>query len=301
MSVMKALSEELEALVKKTSPAVVGIEHGRGQGTGLVLAPDGYVLTNAHVIRGSSRIQVEFSDGAAHRGVVVGRDARTDLGVLKVGAGNLTSLPLADSRAIKVGQLVVAIGNPFRFERSISLGVVSALDRSLPAPGGHLHEALIQTDAAINPGNSGGPLVDADGAVVGINTAIIPYAQGIGFAIPAHTASWVAAVLIKKGEVARPFIGISARGEELETAVSLETGRERAVRVFKVGPSTPADLGGLRDGDFVLSANGSPVASIDDLQRIMVLSDSPELTIDVWRKGKRQALSIRPAANAQAA
>jgi S1-C subfamily serine protease len=293
---LKSLSQELEQLVEKSAPAVVGIEHGRGQGTGMVLAPDGYVLTNSHVVRGSNRrIRVGFHDGEELPGERVGSDPKTDLAVVRVDRAQLTALPLADSRSVKVGRLVVAIGNPFRFERSISLGVVSALDRSLPSAGGGLHESLIQTDAAINPGNSGGPLVDTDGAVVGINTAIIPYAQGIGFAIPAHTASWVASVLIRKGEVQRPFIGISARAEDLAKATSVATGRTRAVRVFRVGSDTPAQRGGLREGDVLLTANGSPVFSIDDLQRIMVLADRTDLALDVWRNERHQELTVRPA------
>jgi len=200
-----------------------------------------------------------------------------------------------------VGQLVVAIGNPFRFERSVSLGVISALDRSLPGPRGGLFEGLIQTDAAINPGNSGGPLLDADGSVLGINTAIIPWAQGIGFAIPAPTASWVAGVLIHEGEVRRPFLGIAARSEELQGELSRSTGRNRAVRVLRVGADSPAQSAGLKKGDLLLSANGRTVSSIDDLQRVMVLSGQAEVRLEVYRGERREELLARPRLEAKAA
>ncbi|HEY3358041.1 MAG TPA: trypsin-like peptidase domain-containing protein [Polyangia bacterium] len=301
MTLLKQLSQDLEELVNHTAPAVVGVEHGRGQGTGLVLAQDGYVLTNAHVVRAPYGLKIGFSDGAELPGEVVGSDVRTDIAVVRVDAAGLRSLPLADSRTIRVGQLVVAIGNPLRFERSVSLGVISALDRSLAAQGGTLLEGLIQTDAAINPGNSGGPLVDADGAVVGVSTAIIPFAQGIGFAVPAHTASWVAAVLIQKGEVRRPFLGIAARGEELDATASQETGQGRAVRVFRVGADTPAERAGLRDGDVLLGANGSRLSSIDDLQRVLVLAEPKEVQLDVLRGRAREELVIRPIATPKAA
>lgn len=301
MGLLSQFSQELEALVAKTSPAVVSVEHGRGQGTGLVLAQDGYVLTNRHVVRTRGALQIGFSGGSDLRGELVGSDERTDLALVRVDATNLPALPLADSKRLKVGQIVVAIGNPLRFERSVSLGVVSALDRSLPAPGNGLLEGLVQTDAAINPGNSGGPLVDADGAVVGINTAIVPYAQGIGFAVPAHTANWVTAVLMRKGEVRRPFIGVAARGEELEAPVAKDVGNSRAIRVLRVQNSSPADRAGLRDGDRILFANGSPLGSIDDLQRIMVLAEAGEIRLEVLRGAERKQLAVRPDLEAAAA
>ncbi|MBI4081527.1 MAG: trypsin-like peptidase domain-containing protein [Candidatus Lambdaproteobacteria bacterium] len=296
MALLEQLSQELEALVARTSPAVVSIAHRRGQGSGLVLAQDGYVLTNGHVVaRPVGPIVVGFSDGGEREGRLVGSDEPSDLAVLRVEGSGLPSLRLAERGRVKVGQLVMAIGNPLHFERSVSLGVVSALDRSLAAPGGHLMEGLIQTDAAINPGNSGGPLVAMDGAVAGINTAIVPYAQGIGFAVPASTANWVAAELIRRGQVLRPLLGISARSIELDGERAREQGQARAVRVFGVGPDTPAASAGLREGDLLLSANGSPLGSIDDLQRIMVLAGAPELRLVVLRDRQRVELTLRPA------
>ncbi len=301
MSLMKQLSAELEELVAMATPAVLGVEHRRGHGTGLVLSKDGYVLTNAHVVQGSDHLKIRLPQGETTEAQLVGADERTDLAVLRVHADGLTSLPLADERQLRVGQLVVAIGNPFRFERSVSLGVISALDRSLPGPRGGLFEGLIQTDAAINPGNSGGPLLDPDGSVLGINTAIIPWAQGIGFAIPAPTASWVAGVLIHEGEVRRPFLGIAARSEELQGALSRSTGRTRAVRVLGVSGDGPAEVGGLRKGDLLLSANGRAVASVDDLQRVMVLSGPGDVRLEVYRAERQQELLVRPRLEAKAA
>jgi len=294
MNLLKQFSQQLEALVEKTSRGVVGVLRGRdGQATGMVLAQDGYILTNAHVVEGARRMNARMHDGDEHRAHVVGADERTDLAVLKLDVNHLTTLPLADSREVNVGQIVVAIGNPYRFDRSVSLGVVSALERTLPARQGAL-EGLIQTDAAINPGNSGGPLLNADGEVVGINTAVIPWAQGIGFAIPAYTASWVAAVLIKNGEVRRPFLGIAARGEELGPKLATATGRRRAVRVLDVNATEPADRAGVREGDLLISANGNPVSSVDDLQRVMVLDQGGELKLEVWRDQQRREVLVRP-------
>jgi S1-C subfamily serine protease len=290
MSLLRQLSNELESLVARTTPSVVGVAHRNGQGTGVVLAPDGYILTNCHVVRPAGELRIAFGSGADLRGEVVGVDDRTDLAVVRVGTSGLSHLPFAERRHLRVGQLVIAIGNPLHFERSVSLGVVSALDRSLPAPGGNLLEGLVQTDAAINPGNSGGPLLDADGAVVGINTAIIPFAQGIGFAVPAHTAHWVAAVLVQRGVVQRPILGVTARGIELEAALAHDLGQPRAIRVHRVGSATPAERAGLRDGDLLLGANGTPVASVDDLQRILVLGDTTHVDLDILRGRERQTL-----------
>ncbi len=294
MSILTELSTALEALVSHAAPSVVNVEHYRGHGSGIVLAPDGYVLTNHHVIGRRDRLGIGFADGAYREARIVGLDPRTDLAVLRVDASGLSYLPLAESKNVHVGQLVVAIGNPFRFERSVSLGVVSALDRTLNGPEGLLFEGLIQTDAAINPGNSGGPLVDAAGSVVGINTAIVPFAQGLGFAVPAPTAHWVSGILIQKGEVRRPFLGIAARGVELVRSIAGELGQPRAVRIFEVSPATPASAAGLRDGDLLLTADGVPLASVDDLQRVMVLGGRSAVVLDLYRDRQRTTLEVKP-------
>jgi serine protease Do len=357
MSLLGQLSRELELLVARTAPGVVGVEHGRGQGSGVVLTGDGYVLTNAHVVAGAAPgpgsggpgrrggqdgadgdgsegggrgdpfrrgrrggwggradrpgrsdrrqgrggagggLRVRLPGGEVVAAELVGSDPRTDVAVLRVDAtspacAGLHSLPLAAGR-LAVGQLVLAIGNPLRFERSVSLGVVSAIDRSLPSHDG-MFEGLIQTDAAINPGNSGGPLLDAEGAVVGINTAVIPYAQGIGFAIPASTATWVAAVLMRRGEVRRPVLGVAARGEDLEPRAALAAGQPRAVRILQVGDGSPAEQAGLRAGDWLLRADSSPLGSVDDLQRVMVLSEAPEVQLELLRGEGRRSVRVRP-------
>jgi S1-C subfamily serine protease len=200
-------------------------------------------------------------------------------------------------RRVEVGQLVMAIGNPLGFDRSVSLGVVSALFRELPTRDGVL-EGLIQTDAAVNPGHSGGPLLDMDGCVVGINTAMLVPARGIGFAVPAHTASWVAAVLIQSGEVVRPYLGIRARGEELGPELARDTGQARGIRVVGVEPGTPAAVGGLSGGDLLLAANASPVATLDDLARVLVLTRPAALDVEVLREGARRRLVVHPRSRA---
>jgi serine protease Do len=289
---LEAFSNDLADLVGRAAPSVVGIEHRRGQGSGVVLAQDGFVLTNAHVAsRGLLRIRL--SGARVVRGELVGTDERTDLAVLRADAVDLPSLSLSERR-LRVGELVLAIGNPLGFERSVSVGVVSALHRNLGAPQGTVLEGLVQTDAAVNPGNSGGPLVDARGAVVGITTAMLPWASGIGFAVPAHTAGWVASTLIREGEVSRPFLGVAARGEDLEPALAREAGRERAVRILDVVAGSPAAAAGLRKGDLVVSAAGSPVETLDDVVRAMVLGHPQEIAVEVLRGGARERLAIRP-------
>src|SRR5262245_11373831 len=233
MSLLRTLSDELADLVTRAAPAVVGLWHRRGQGSGVLISPDGYIVTNSHVARAPGALRVRFGGGGEAEGTLVGADDRTDLAVVRAASPTAHALMLPDQTRARIGELVVAIGNPLGLERSVSLGVVSALHRDLPTRDGVL-EGLIQTDASVNPGNSGGPLLDADGVVVGITTAMLPWARGIAFAIPSRTASWVAAVLIRHGEVRRPRIGIVARAEDVPPA-------GRAVRVLRVEAGTPAD------------------------------------------------------------
>lgn len=300
MSLLADLSKELEALVARVTPAVASVEHRGGQGSGVVLAPDGYLLTNAHVVREPGRrgrngtVKVQLAEGRSLLGRVVGADPRTDLAVVKLEANGLPSLRLDEAHEPVVGRLVLAIGNPLRLERTVTFGVVSALDRSLQGPGGVLIEGLIQTDAAVNPGNSGGPLVDAEGRVIGINTAAVPFAQSIGFAIPARTATWVTSVLIQRGRIDRPVLGIAARGLPLEGDQRLSAGQSRAVRVFEVVPDSPAARAGLRDGDFILAANGHALSSIDDLQRVLVLASPETVRFNVLRDTTTREITAGP-------
>jgi S1-C subfamily serine protease len=300
VTALEAFSADVAGLVSRAAPAVVGVEHRRGQGSGIVVAGDGYVLTNAHVTAGGGTLRVRISGSRVATAERVGRDERTDLAVLRVAPRELPVLALSERRLL-VGETVVAIGNPLGFERSVTVGVVSALHRNLPAPGGGLLEGLVQTDASINPGNSGGPLLDARGEVVGVNTAMLPWARGIGFAVPARTASWIAAVLIRDGEVRRPFLGVAARAEDLDPALARDAGLVRGIRVLEVVEGSPAEAAGLARDDVLLAASGAPVETLDDLQRVTVLTDVPEIPLDVLRGARRLALSIRPRPRARAA
>lgn len=292
MSLLVELSESVEGLVLSTSPSVVSVERGRGQGSGVVIAQDGYVVTNSHVIAGAREARVRF-ETESERAEVVGDDRASDIAILRLNRSGLPSLPLFSGRRVRVGQLVLAIGSPLRFERSVSLGVVSAIDRALPRRGAPL-EGLVQTDAAINPGSSGGPLLDAAGTVVGINTAVVPRARGIGFAIPAHTVSWVVAMLLKHGRIERPRLGLAARGFELGTLRAQELGQPRAVRVMGTQAGKPAERGGLLKGDVLLRANGQELGSVDDLVRTMVLGEPGELTVDLLRGTSPLQVGLRP-------
>jgi serine protease Do len=289
------LSHELEELVVKTAPSVVAVEQGQGQGTGVVIAGDGYVLTNSHVVRGDARAtRVRLATGEELAAELVGDDPESDLAVLRVSGPRLAPLELHESRRLRVGQLVVAIGNPLRFEGTVTLGVVSALERALPGPRGVLFEGLVQTDAAINPGNSGGPLLDASGAVVGINTAVIPQARGLGFAIAAHSASWIAAVLMRRGRVERPLLGVAARGVDLSPIDAERAGQTRAVRLQAVSHGSAAERVGLLPGDLLLRANAAPLFGVDDLKRALVLGEGHTLQLEVQGKRERRSLSVDP-------
>jgi S1-C subfamily serine protease len=302
MKLLQQFSDDLEELVSRASPAVVGVEHGRGHGTGLFLTPDGYVLTNRHVVRNSRRQTVTLSTGEERKATFIGGDAPTDLAVLRAEGSDFPTLPLADPKDVRMGQLVVAIGNPFRLEQSVSLGVVSAINRSITLPDGTLLEGMLQTDAAINPGNSGGPLLNTRGQVVGLNTLVLPYAQGIGFAVSATTAAWVASLLIQRGKVERCYLGVSARSVARAPAQARDTGQPRGVLILQVKEGSPADDAGLESEDLLLGINQRPVGSVDDVQRLMALSFGPEVRLDVLRKGHRRELSafvfsgVKPAA-----
>jgi len=301
MTALAELSESIERVVRDTSPSVVSVEHGRGHGSGLVVASDGYVVTNSHVVHGARDLAVGLGPGERVHAALVGDDPASDLAVLRVAQNGLPALALLEERRPRVGQLVLAIGNPLHFDRSVSLGVVSAVDRTLPAGRGRGLEGLVQTDAAINPGSSGGPLLDASGVAVGVTTAVIPMARGLGFAIPTHTVSWVTAMLLKEGRIERPRIGVAARGVELSPKKSAELGQARAIEVLEVVTGEPAERAGLKVGDLVLSANGDAVGSVDDLVRRLVLSAGADLTLEVSRAGRRQNLEVQPRGERRAA
>lgn len=301
MNPLEQLSHALEDLVDVAAPGVIAVRHARGHGSGWVLAPDGYLLTNAHVVAGTRKVDVAFADGAVLGAEVVGHDALSDLAVLHVErAQKLAALPLADMASVRVGQLVVAVGHPFGLERSVSLGVVSALERRLPGRGVALDE-LVQTDAAINPGNSGGPLLNARGEVVGVNTAMLPFAQGIGFAVPASTVAWVAPLLLQRGEVKRRYLGIAARSATLPTEWGSLTGQARGIQVMDVGAGTPAQHAGLRRDDWLLALDGKRLGTTGDLQRLMAVSSASEFHLEVWREGKARDAVVYSGAAPRAA
>ncbi len=296
-------SQAVVGVAEKVSPAVVNInviQRGRGlkgNGSGLIVTPDGYVLTNRHVVHGAKVIEVTLNDGRTFPADLVGEDPPTDIGVLRISASDLPIARLGDSQTLRVGQLVVAIGNPFGFQCTVTAGVISALGRSLRTKAGRLIENIIQTDAALNPGSSGGPLVNSKGEVIGINTAVIYPAQGICFAIPINTVKRVAGMLIATGKVSRGYLGITVQPVRLHPhlARTLEPAKESGVGVLEVTPSSPAQRADLRPRDIILSIADTPIASVDDLHRF--LDENPvgeRYEVTVLRSGKAMRLVVRP-------
>jgi len=266
---LDAYSRAVTGAAAQIAPSVLNVEGVGGTGSGFVFTPDGLILTNSHVIAGAPHPGVTLLDGRRLRADVVGDDPDTDLAVVRVSASDLRPATLGDSSSLMPGQLVVAIGNPFGFQHTVTAGVVSALGRGLRARTGRLMENLIQTDAALNPGNSGGPLVTSDARVVGINTAIIFGGQGIAFAVPVNTARAVISALIRDGRVRRAILGISAHTAPIARRIVHDHSlpHESGVLVSEVQRGSPADLAGLRPGDIVIDFGGTPVATIDALHR----------------------------------
>lgn len=264
-----------------------------GSGSGIVLASDGFILTNSHVVHEAEELRVSFPDGREFDARLVGDDPATDLAVIRAEASGLAVAPLGNSGNLRVGQLVVAIGNPLGFEASVSAGVVSALGRSLRSDAGRLIENVIQTDAALNPGNSGGPLVDSRGSVVGVATAVIRGAQGICFAIPADTARWVTGLLIREGRVRRAYLGVTSGGQASRPRIgrgSRETGT-KGITVVEVVPGSPADRAGILRGDRIKSLDGSPTANVDDIHRYLSRAGvGSTIVVEVEREGKSVGL-----------
>ncbi len=294
MSFLQQFSADLTALVAQAAPAVVGVQHRQGQGSGFLISPDGFVLTNNHVVRNARCTEVRFRNGKVFEAEAPGTDAATDLAVLRTQTANLPYLNFAHDVAPLVGTPVVAIGNPYRFEGSVSFGVVSALGRSLAVLSGPALENLVQTDAAVNPGNSGGPLVDAWGRVAGVTTAVVTSAQGIGFAVPAATAHWVAGHLVQRGAITRPYVGVAGRAEDLPRALAHNLEQARALRVVRVEAGTPAERAGLQPGDLLLRSGGAELGSVDDLQRQLVVTAGQEIELEPFRKGRRHLSTLVP-------
>lgn len=274
-----------------------------GTGSGFVFTPDGFMLTNSHVVERATRIKATFSDGTSCDAQLVGNDPGTDLAVLRVHATSLVAAPLGDSSRLRAGQVVIAIGNPLGFASTVTSGIVSALGRTMRSQSGRLIDAVIQTDAALNPGSSGGPLVDSRGNVVGINTAVIAGAQGICFAIPVSTAHFVIPQLIGEGRVRRGWIGVSGQTVQLSRRrVQLShLSAGSAVLVTETTLRDPADRAGIRPRDIIISLDGSVVTGVDDLQRLLTRECIGRATrVTVLRDGAQLELSIIPVENPRA-
>ncbi len=272
---LDAFSRVVVHVAETLSPAVVNLrsERGRngGSGSGVLFTPDGFLLTNHHVVQGQRRVRVRLADGREVSGDVVGADPWTDLAVVQAGSSGLPFAGFGDSATLRVGQLVVAIGSPFGFESTVTAGVVSALSRTLRSITGHLVDNVIQTDAALNPGNSGGPLVDSRANVIGINTAVIRSAQGICFAIPINMAKHILPQLLKHGRVVRGYLGIHARNVPIQQAmVRLHNlSQTTGVEVLAVEPDSPADQAGIQEEDVFLTLGEQPTATVDDLHKLL--------------------------------
>jgi S1-C subfamily serine protease len=302
--ILDAYSQAVTSVADMVGPAVVRVEtraaNGRpaGVGSGVVIAPDGLVLTNSHVVEGAKDVRLLDAEGRAMEASRLGEDPDTDLALLRAdSARNLPSAALGDSKKLRRGQLVVAIGNPLGFESTVTAGVISALGRTLRARSGRLIEDVIQTDAALNPGNSGGPLVSSHGQVIGINTAVIMGAQGICFAVASNTAQFVLSQLIKHGRVRRGYIGVSAQ----TTAVSRRHARAAEIdnasgaMITGIEPNGPAALAGLMTLDSIVRVDGAPVTGVDDLIRLLNGERiGRSVTIDILRRGSLRTFELEP-------
>jgi S1-C subfamily serine protease len=302
LPLLDAYSQAVTGAAARVGPSVAAIDvvtggGRRGGGSGFVFRPDGYILTNSHVVHDAADITVAFPDGRRLEAARVGDDPATDLAVLRTLKGDLPASVLGDSAALKPGQLVVALGNPLGFQWTVTAGVVSALGRSLRSQAGRLIDGVIQTDAALNPGNSGGPLVSSRGEVVGVNTAVILGAQGICFAIPANTASFVAETLIREGRVRRAWLGVAGQSVELPARLTRAHSVEGDGAVFVAGvePGSPAAQAGLREGDLLVSLGEARIRGIDDLHRLLG-GDAvgKSFPLGVLRGEKRLSLGVVP-------
>jgi S1-C subfamily serine protease len=294
---LDAYSEAVIRAVEQVGPAVVRIDTPRGGGSGVVFTPDGFILTNSHVVEAAGEIAVTLPDGRSAPAATIGRDPDTDLAVVRGDISPDTWARFGDSRRVRVGQVAIAIGNPYGFQHSVTSGVVSALGRSLRARSGRLMDDIIQTDAALNPGNSGGPLVTTHGEVIGINTAVIRPAQGICFATASNTARYVASRLMRDGRIRRSRIGVAGQQTSIPRALARVAGAAVAsgVLVASIDATSPAEAAGLQRGDVILSFGGTAVTGVDDLHRLLTedrIGSAVEL--EVLRRGERRHVTITP-------
>jgi S1-C subfamily serine protease len=308
---LDAYSRAVTSVVETVGPAVISIHAGEGRntsefeptgaGSGFVITPDGYILTNSHVAASAREVRVMFIDGQKRDATLIGHDPSTDLAVLRVNATGLPYATMIDSAGLRVGQLVIAMGNPLGFQSTVSTGVISSLGRALRSQDGRLIENIIQHTAPLNPGNSGGPLLDSRGQVIGINTAIIAQAQGIGFSIPASTARSVVPQLLAKGRVERGFLGVIGYRRQLDRRLVRfhNLGNEYGAEIVSLDPSGPARKAGLQTGGIIVSIHGREVTSPDDLFRF--LSEWPvgrPVVITLLRRKSKFDLEVEPAAAA---
>jgi S1-C subfamily serine protease len=302
-------SRTVSGVVERVKRAVVNIRvrhEGRerrptpdsgGSGSGFIIAPDGFVVTNSHVVHAVDKIEVALADGRTFPATPVGDDPDTDLAVMRINAPHLVHVRFGDSQSVRVGQIAIAIGSPYGFQQSVTAGVVSALGRSMRAQSGRLMDNIIQTDAALNPGNSGGPLVNSRGEVIGVNTAVILPAQGICFAIASNTAELVAAWLIKEGRIRRSWVGVAGQNVPIHPRVTRyhRLPLRDGVLVVGIEPESPAVQAGLCEGDIIVAFKNQPIASIDQLQRCLVAAEigvtSP---MTVVRHTEKLELSVTP-------
>jgi len=311
---LDAYSAAVTAAAEKVSPSVVNIEvrHSpdsrqaspsghpaelRGSGSGFVFTPDGFILTNSHVVHGASKLGVTLSDGRSLEARLIGEDPDTDLAVIRIDGDHLMPAALGDSKSIRVGQLVVAIGNPYGFQCTVTAGVVSALGRSLRSQSGRLIDDVIQTDAALNPGNSGGPLVTSRGEVIGVNTAVILPAQGLCFATAINTAKFVAGLLLRNGKIRRGHIGVAGQNVVLHRRQVLlnNIGVASGILVVSLESNGPADRAGLKEGDVIVAYGKHPVSSIDDLHRLLTEEQvGVKVGLTVLRGGEKTMLDVVP-------
>jgi S1-C subfamily serine protease len=301
---LDAYSRSIIAAVERVGPTVVHLEitkegarRAQGSGSGFLFTPDGFLLTNSHVVTGAGRMRATLSDGSVHAAHLVGDDPDTDLAVLKIDASAPACATLGDSGVLRPGQLVVAIGNPLGFEATVTAGVVSALGRTMRSQSGRLIEGVVQTDAALNPGNSGGPLVTSRGDVIGVNTAVIAGAQGICFAIPSRTAEFVASRLMRDGRVRRAYLGVTGQTIRFtrRQADRFHLAAPRAVLVTAVEPGSPAANAGLMQRDMLVGIGSTPITSVDDLHRCLseeAIDRAVELVL--FRGGVEQRRTVTP-------
>ena len=292
---LDAYSQAVVNVVETVSPAVISVSgDGRGSGSGWLLTPDGYAITNSHVVSGRDRLIAETDEGDRVDAEVIGDDPATDVALLRLASSDLPYAEIGDSDAIRVGQLVIAMGSPLGLHSTVSTGVVSAVGRTMRSQDGRLIENVIQHSAPINPGNSGGPLINSRGRVVGMNTAIIALAQGLGFAIPSNTTEWVTSEILGYGRVRRRQLGIVATTERLSRTMIREFDliSDHAVQVVEVAPRGVAQRSGIQSGDLIVALNERLITSVDDIHRFLTLfpHDAP---LDVTLVRDRRKLDVR--------